>query len=113
MKLADVDILDPSVKPVDESRNRHQIAKMDEISKNSTRYPKTSLYQRSGVMTPFLDINIMKFSSQPEDDVENTVPPPPETMQLNSRVFGLPLRLDILQTVYIYAKYFLKQENIN
>jgi hypothetical protein len=96
LKLADTSILDPSVKALDEGRSRHQVALLDDAL--SCRDAPAAVFQRSGVMTPYIDVPVLKFSSN-EDEDGSLPPPPPESMQLNSQVFGLPLRLDILQTV--------------
>mmetsp|Transcript_25543 Transcript_25543/g.33256 ORF Transcript_25543/g.33256 Transcript_25543/m.33256 type:complete len:332 (-) Transcript_25543:195-1190(-) len=96
LKLADEDILDPVYNFPGESKMRHQKAPLD--MPKSVRDSATSVFQRSGLMEPTIDIPVSHFSSKPDDD-PNDPPPPPEMMKLDSKVFGLPLRLDILQTV--------------
>jgi hypothetical protein len=63
-----------------------------------------AVFQRAGSAGKPLVVNIEKFATKEGDDPE-APPGPPETITLSAKVFGQPLRLDILQTVFTINTY--------
>lgn len=97
LKLADPDALVAPEHP--EGRARHQVVKPDTKGRSVRHRHNTAVFQRPGVITGPIEVPVVPFASSPEDDSNVPPPPPSETLSLSPLVFGLPLRLDILQQV--------------
>jgi hypothetical protein len=99
LKLADPDLLNAKPKP------SHQVVSPD--PPRSVRDRNAAfVFQRPGVLNQQIQVPVLSFAASASsekaaaaDTDPATPPPPPELLTLNPRVFGLPLRLDILQTV--------------
>jgi hypothetical protein len=63
-----------------------------------------AVFQRAGTAGQPLVVNIQRFATKEGDDPDAAPPGPPETLSLSAKVFGQPLRLDILQTVLVTNK---------
>lgn len=93
LTLADPDLLTRPERP------SLQQTRLDETS--SPRNSPRAVFQRPGAMGRPVELPVHAFAVAPGAD-SDAPPPPPETIQLNAKVFGQPLRLDILQTVRAY-----------
>lgn len=78
----------------------HQVAPVDAMAKDSAseEVKGRAVYQRSGLApgAAALQIPVVAFTDY---DVADLLPQPPPSVVLDARVFGAPLRLDVLQTV--------------
>jgi len=95
LKLADPDIM---------TRKPHQPLqelKPDPLKsvRDRTSGGAKAVFQRAGTAGQPLVVNIQRFATKEGDDPDAAPPGPPETISLSAKVFGQPLRLDILQTV--------------
>jgi hypothetical protein len=115
LKLEDEELLGEEP----ELQNPHQLAPVDDFSRSSierTRSgPPRAVFERPGLAPgdAQLTVPVVAFAEYPfEDDLNDEAaaddnaatatpppPPPPPSVSLDDRVFGLPLRLDVLQTV--------------
>lgn len=58
-----------------------------------------AVFQRAGCGAGKLTVDLVPFATFPSAAAAPQQPPPPAQLELNARVFGQPLRLDVLQTV--------------
>lgn len=107
LTLEDEDLLDEPL----ENDMPHQRAPLDYESADLVRGMPQAVFQRPGLAIgdAALEVPVVPFAEETmggDDagdgssiDAPPPPPPPPPTVTLDARVFGLPLRLDVLQTV--------------